>query len=373
MHATDTEHVPQDYEAITQQIRTAVLCDVESFMTEKIADLWKRGNQRFQSMQSKHKESLEKLAQEVSACSEMQRLLEMENEQLRQEVTHLAGKFSRTAPGPGRYRTTEDFADGRPDPPFNLMSESPPYRCAGVESYSVFPEPSKVGQVFPQHIFESPVSMYSPGSKEKADEMTVEGYASGTDASFPFSDIPPFPFFPGPTNSVATPLLLADALGTQTPSRTPISLASSLTSKPGTTKTRNTFSFMLRKADGAQLGLELSHEHQRALRVEAIHPGAVEAWNRQCAGRSSSDKAVFVGDRIVSVNDVSGDSEKMMDECRNKILLKFCIVRERSQSTPPGCTFSFRADASEFVPMQVSTDPSSAVRPDLTHPVLQRV
>jgi len=124
------------------------------------------------------------------------------------------------------------------------------------------------------------------------------------------------------------------------------------------------FSFTLRKADGADLGLNVyHHETDKALQVESVRAdGAVEAWNRQCAGTASADKAVGPGDKIISVNSISGDPQKMLEECRDKLLLRLTFVRgDAAARTPPppqGVNASpatrpstLRAEAATFVPM----------------------
>jgi hypothetical protein len=110
------------------------------------------------------------------------------------------------------------------------------------------------------------------------------------------------------------------------------------------------FSFTLRKADGTDLGLNVSHhEDDKALRVEGVRPeGAVEAWNRQCVGSTASEKAVLPGDRIVSVNGVVNDPAKMLEECRDRQLLKITVVR--GEAAIMNKTPALRADAPEFVP-----------------------
>jgi hypothetical protein len=121
----------------------------------------------------------------------------------------------------------------------------------------------------------------------------------------------------------------------------PVSLAGHLLPTPVC------FSFTLRKADGTDLGLNVSHhEEDKALRVESVRPeGAVEAWNRQCYGSASTEKAIIAGDRIISVNSVGGDPAKMLEECRVKQLLKITVVRGEAPKPT-----SMRAEASEFVP-----------------------
>mmetsp|Transcript_20488 Transcript_20488/g.66279 ORF Transcript_20488/g.66279 Transcript_20488/m.66279 type:complete len:309 (+) Transcript_20488:106-1032(+) len=137
------------------------------------------------------------------------------------------------------------------------------------------------------------------------------------------------------------------------------------------------FNFTLRKANGADLGLNvITIEHQRVLRVESVRAGgAVDAWNRQCAGGSCADKVVHPGDLVINVNGVSFDPPKMLQECRDKQLLRLTILRRdpilcgpplvpmpaKAKGSPPQRTAAaaaaalaaaagLRADASVFVP-----------------------
>lgn len=179
-------------------------------------------------------------------------------------------------------------------------------------------------------------------------------------------------------SDTTTPLSLADALqaGQTTPQqRTPLSLASSLAPAPSPAAALpetaaaapglqtpgagqpKTFSFTIRKADNADLGLNVSHqESDRVLQVEGIRPeGAVEAWNRQCNSGGAKDKAVLPRDRIIQVNEVAYDPEKMLEECRDKQLLRLTIVRggeeaSLQQTALKGSPTVLRADASVFVP-----------------------
>lgn len=123
-----------------------------------------------------------------------------------------------------------------------------------------------------------------------------------------------------------------------------------------------TFSFTLRKADGADLGLSVSQdESEQVLRVEGIkEKGAVEAWNKCNAG---GGKEVLPGDRVVGVNGVAYDPQAMLAECREKQLLRLTVVRGgpagprggTGAAEPPATPKSLppttlRADASVFVP-----------------------
>lgn len=98
------------------------------------------------------------------------------------------------------------------------------------------------------------------------------------------------------------------------------------------------FGFMLRLADGVELGLDVTHGigGERALCVTEVKPGgAIEAWNRQCVGGPSAGKAVMPGDRIVAVNGAS-DPEAMLAECRERQMLRLTVVRGEPDCDIPG-------------------------------------
>mmetsp|Transcript_50018 Transcript_50018/g.116094 ORF Transcript_50018/g.116094 Transcript_50018/m.116094 type:complete len:302 (+) Transcript_50018:87-992(+) len=89
------------------------------------------------------------------------------------------------------------------------------------------------------------------------------------------------------------------------------------------------FGFTLRRADGTGLGLSfMRSDNDRALLVQGVLPnGAIEAWNRQVVGSPNAGKAVVPGDKLVRVNTTSGSCESMVNECRNKLLVKLLFVR----------------------------------------------
>jgi hypothetical protein len=320
-------------ESLFQAIRDMVLQDVDKKVAEKAEELWQKGKQMLSQIQTKQKEKNLKLVEEVAKCHEKQRALEAENEKLKQVLQGLAARFSLL----GQVFTGKDAVTAPTGTPENATS---------MES-TEFTPPQAQGS-----------------ASDSADSV----------AKLP--DVPPWPF-PGQSPSPAAPLSLAEALGTQTPQRTPLSLVNSLTPTPATTEASpstvaggaTTFSFTLRKADGADLGLNVSHEEtDQVLQVEGVRAdGAVEAWNRQCA---SSDKAVVPGDRIISVNNISFDPQKMLEECRDKVLLKLTVVRGDGPVTaappkalPPNKT-TLRADASVFVPMTGAEAPAAGEEPE---------
>eukprot|EP00429_Kryptoperidinium_foliaceum_P011891 CAMPEP_0176044376 /NCGR_PEP_ID=MMETSP0120_2-20121206/22025_1 /TAXON_ID=160619 /ORGANISM="Kryptoperidinium foliaceum, Strain CCMP 1326" /LENGTH=525 /DNA_ID=CAMNT_0017377783 /DNA_START=71 /DNA_END=1648 /DNA_ORIENTATION=- len=93
-----------------------------------------------------------------------------------------------------------------------------------------------------------------------------------------------------------------------------------------------TFTLTLRRADNVPLGLDVRGEPgERCLVVEAIRTGgAVEAWNRLCAGDS---REMRVGDHIMAINGAE-DVDAMHQECLTKHLLRMTVARA-SKANPP--------------------------------------
>lgn len=97
----------------------------------------------------------------------------------------------------------------------------------------------------------------------------------------------------------------------------------------------STFNFMIRKADGVELGLDVEPDcNRKALVVRDVHVGgAVEAWNKQCVGGPAAGKAVCAGDRIVNVNSFT-DADQMLKECRERQLLRIVVMRGGESAVP---------------------------------------
>jgi hypothetical protein len=320
-----------DKDGLINAIRKLVLDEVDEKVQEKAEVMWQKGTQMLTSIQAKHKEKTEGLMNEVTQFRQRQAVLEAENANLKMVLRDLVAKFQILGAMP--------FGGGTPKA-VNVMGAAEGSTLASTTCSNADSPPFLTPQTEVGH--------------------TADGQK--------LPDVPEFPF---PAQSpIAAPLSLAEALGQQTPQRQPLSLASTLTppSTPGEFVLPDPsapvkFSFTLRKADGADLGLNVSHQDTDCmLRVEGVRPeGAVDAWNRQCASSQSApqmlSKEVRSGDYIVSVNNVSGDPVKMLEECRDKQLLKLCIERNRIMPAAVETTAkatTLRAEASVFVPQSAA-------------------
>jgi hypothetical protein len=145
---------------------------------------------------------------------------------------------------------------------------------------------------------------------------------------------------------------LAEALGgARTPDpRTPILLMSSLTPGGASEAQPREFIFTMRKADGADLGLNVTHGGGagQGLKVEGVRAvGAIEAWNRLA---TDPEKVVRAGDMIVEVNGIRNDPVKMLQECKDKLCIKFKVMRLHASSPAPA-----RLPASASPPASIAT------------------
>jgi hypothetical protein len=295
-------------QVLADRIREAVLAELDGRIKVTMDEVFQKGKDMMNKMQQSTNQRVTELQKELMQCREKVNMLEAANLKLVQGRAQLEGCMD----------FAESFAAASPLRPAH---ESPCY-------------------------FQSPLWRPPPGMQELA----------STERD-PLGDIPPFPA----AAAIGSPPQLSLVEALKSPAqRTQLSLAESLRA-PGSTDTCSAansdarakvveFSFTIRKADGMELGLNISHQDgEQMLRVEGVRPdGAVEAWNRQCFGHAA-DKAVRVGDKIVSVNTVSKDPAKMLEECRNKHLLKLSVLR--TVEAESSGTSSLRAGASVFVPM----------------------
>jgi len=305
--------------------------DVDAKVSEKMEEIWLKGRQMMAQAQLQHQQHNEKLAAELTLCLERHRVLEQQNEQIKQVISDLASRVLGTG-----FKAAAACGTS----PGGLKSPASVTTQAGGSSTA-------------------------SASPVRASPETF----SGSEAFGPLPEVPAFPF---PAQQLPAPLSLAEAIAAEPLLKgTPLRLASSLPPTPtmeiaspatGFCSPNGIFSFTLRKADSTELGLNVSSQGT-VLLVEGVRAeGAVDAWNRQCVA-SCSDRAVMRGDRIVSVNAIANDPEMMLAECKNKQLLKFTVVRAHcplpempspaaSPATGRNLT-SLRADASEFVPQSV--------------------
>jgi len=323
-----------DRQALMDDVRRAVLEEIDAKVAGKMKDLWAKGNKMLKQVEQENQQKNAKMLEEIEQCRLKQDSLKAEHEHLKRVLAGMVNHFNMLGAMFGSSQSPKAV------PPMPASVVAGLAAASSANGSSAFTD--------------------APTNSSAASSTTIQDSPSSV-AGGAFPPLPAVPDFPFPllpatatptsANGVAAscpplPLSLAEALGSENgPSPSvPVSLMGSL---PATQKV---FSFTLRKADGTDLGLNVSHhEEDKALRVEGVRPeGAVEAWNRQCIGSIFSEKAVCAGDRIISVNGVTHNPVKMLEECRDKQLLKITVLR--GEAAPAAKPTTLRADASEFVP-----------------------
>jgi len=333
-------------------IRELVLQDVDAKVTEKVDALWARGRQMLCQIQQKHLETTQQLTEEVTRCLEKQQAQEAENERLRQHLHDMATRFSMlghicsgVSLGAVKSGVTEALASGSQGP---VAAET-------QEESGILTPPTSVVALGRDGASSSSCSP-TPPSMSVASLSGAGGHISTTAAAAAGAALPEVPAFPLPSSFPASPepFRVASISGGTAPTVT-ATAAAAMATVGGASDSCCVFNLKLRKADGADLGLNLSHhEHGQVLRIDAVRPdGAVEAWNKQCVGSDGfASKAIQPGDSIIVVNDVAQDAKKMLEECRDKRLLKLTIARGEIADALGSSSklTSLRADATVFVP-----------------------
>jgi len=368
---------------MAKELQERLTQEVDKKVAEKMDEVWQKGKHMMSQAQQKQKEHADQLTAEVSRCLDRQQELEAETVQLKQVIADLSNRLSI----------------------FGLATNTGSNGLPGSTARSCEATPSSKP-------FRAAAGSLSQSQGTPSDLLTpVRG--SDTGESLLSTTLPEVPAFPFPSNPQAhqapqppqpaiapeplllakatapAPLLLSKALSastsvTTTPPKA-LSLANSLLPAAPGLKANSSciFSFTLRKADETDLGLDVSHlENDKVLFVEGVRTeGAVDAWNRQCMGGAFPEKAVMPGDRIFSVNGVTYNPKKMLEECKDQKLLRLSIARgdaplpelpvpptpmspatagnspgQAAIKAPPGLSATtnaattLRPDASEFVP-----------------------
>mmetsp|Transcript_75757 Transcript_75757/g.214150 ORF Transcript_75757/g.214150 Transcript_75757/m.214150 type:complete len:193 (+) Transcript_75757:104-682(+) len=93
---------------------------------------------------------------------------------------------------------------------------------------------------------------------------------------------------------------------------------------PAAPATEHRYEITLDKTAGTRLGMDVgSAKDGKDMVIAGFANGLVEEWNRL-----NPHCMVKVGDRIVQVNDCTGDAEKLIDECKKNMLLRVHLVRD---------------------------------------------
>eukprot|EP00933_Yihiella_yeosuensis_P072058 TRINITY_DN80344_c0_g1_i1.p1 TRINITY_DN80344_c0_g1~~TRINITY_DN80344_c0_g1_i1.p1 ORF type:complete len:373 (+),score=88.34 TRINITY_DN80344_c0_g1_i1:133-1251(+) len=340
-------------------IRESVLREVDAKVSQRVEALWQKGKVMLTQMSQKQAEKADKLAQEVGKLLHKQKQLEQENESLKQVLATVAQRMTALA----------QLGQAVSSDPASSCLNSPASTSALGTAMSSSP-----------HTLGSATTYASEAWDPQSASSTMAGSNLPDVPGFPIPDqqVPDTTFVPTPTAAKAAPLRLSEALpplpstvGAPSPTLTAYQYAMTAEAATGYNPLTHTgvFAFTLRRADGTELGLNVTPNEHNVLVVEGIRQdGAVDAWNRQCVGSAHPEKAVVPRDRIISVNGIYYDTEKMLEECKEKQLLKLTVVRgnvplpepptspaktsadKTSPTTSSSKSTSLNAAAAEFVP-----------------------
>jgi|EP00927_Polykrikos_kofoidii_P009105 hypothetical protein len=435
---------------LRRETADALMEALKMTVAEKVEEIWQRGRRAMNQSQQRQAEQIEKLSAEVSACLERQKQLEDENEQLKQTLAKVTERFSMVGALFGAMPAVAAVPQKTDDALANSKSAGSPPRLGDNSSDDnrTFSTATPGTRRTLSDMFSPPSSL--PRGSTPSDRLPDV-------PAFPFSStqVAVTPATPSPVQqtTVATPLVLSEAVPpsivTQATASSSSASVSTAADKPQTTPTQlslessippisasasaaaaaastgaekdalvhqanqyskhilaagarhhelagGIFSFQLRKADNTELGLTVSHtECDRYLRVEIVRPdGAVESWNRLCVDSGFPEKMVVRGDLIISVNGITQETERMLQECKDKVLLKIVICRgvdehrltvpsspvpstsvatpgaqaktlpctptivEHESAPPLSTNSSLRSDAAVFVPLRSETSVS---------------
>lgn len=375
---------------LVREVTEAVREHIEWSTATAVDQLWTRGQKAMTHLAMQQATQTEHLQGQLAACADSYRQLERENAALRSSLEALMKHLTMVFGGPSHPGMMPQHAQFSPF--YNKAGWEPPKVPGGSREAAEAPRPPKGEAQKPPsptmnwlgglEAMPTGPSPALPPSSVSAPPATAPPPPPA--ATTPESTTPPLPTVaedddedglptipvPLETMTEAAALLESAASGgtgsdPSSPSR-PLLRHGSLPAVPETSAAvalPPTFKLTLRRADNVPLGLEIRcAEDGKCLIVEAVRPGgAVEAWNRQCAGDM---REIRTGDLVVRIND-SEDAEGMRQECLEKHLLRMTVMcgsgrgagapQQSALSASAPLTVSqqslgLRADAVEFVP-----------------------
>jgi len=324
--------------AFARVVHEKVQHELDERVATRLDEMWAKGQQVLLQSHRRQSDATRRLHKELGECRTKQQSLEAQNEQLKQMLQTLTFRLSFLGQVLGSKDGSSEVLDegtlARETSAGSAGSCAPETRSASelsavAGSLSPAPAPA-LPPTLPSCV--QGTSTEAPWLPAAAPISLAEALGGPTlDMAVQLPTIPPLPAVSVPPVS-PMPVAIGSPLG-------------------AVEQCSGTFTFTLRKADGADLGLHVSHQEldpvnanasihgpcsiqdpcrrlAQALHVIEVRPGgAVDAWNRQCAGTACSEKAVKAGDNIISVNMITSDPAKMLEECRDKQLLKLVLVR----------------------------------------------
>eukprot|EP00416_Gambierdiscus_australes_P024914 CAMPEP_0171074496 /NCGR_PEP_ID=MMETSP0766_2-20121228/12176_1 /TAXON_ID=439317 /ORGANISM="Gambierdiscus australes, Strain CAWD 149" /LENGTH=402 /DNA_ID=CAMNT_0011531287 /DNA_START=107 /DNA_END=1315 /DNA_ORIENTATION=- len=334
-------------EALVQEVTARVREHIDKRTNAAVDTLWQRGQKAMRYLEQQQNTQSEHLRGQLEACAESFRSLERENAALRNGLEVLIKRLTTT------FGTPPHLAG---QPPFFAPPPSTPAAPQQPGAATFAPEQHGAGPPKPTaaSVHSDAEDFHTPAPSPQRPSMAEELLHEPT----PAVQLPCVPRFPAGAESaeeaaVSQGVGSTEAASTAPPSR-PLTPLSGTSSQPAALP----FTLTLRRADNVPLGLDVRGDTGDSfLVVEAVRPGgAVEAWNRQCAGDMREIRA---GDRIIAINGAE-DADSMREQCLAKHLLRMTVIRgtgggaEQPVAAPQPLQQSersgLRADASEFVP-----------------------
>lgn len=372
-------------DAIVHEVTEAVREHVERKTTLAVESLWQRGQRAMQHLQQQQATQTEQLQGQLAACAESYRSLERENAVLRSRLEALMKHLTLvmgppphcmpTPPGMTAASPFGGFPPGRATQEFHPPTASPDgsssdqpsggnadgaaATAADTASAAAAAAVAALAAAAAAHpaVAATPVAQSPQTPKAEASQEFMADFGPTT------PQMPSLPAAaddacdPGTSGAAAgaaaivTPSLHegADLAAALTPDATPAAseaqpadaaalLGASLPTSfapvtPVGAHAAPSFTLTLRRADNVPLGLDVRGESGESfLIVDTVRPGgAVEAWNRQCAGDS---REIRQGDRIIMINSAE-DADAMREECLTKHLLKMTVLRGVPSVAPP--------------------------------------
>mmetsp|Transcript_102838 Transcript_102838/g.229689 ORF Transcript_102838/g.229689 Transcript_102838/m.229689 type:complete len:410 (+) Transcript_102838:89-1318(+) len=330
-------------EELVREVTGVVRQHLESKTAAAAESLWQRGQKAMQQLQMQQVQQAEKLQGQLAACRDSYQKLEQENAMLRGGLEALMKHLTLVFGAPPHYMPPQTRSPFFPMPTPAAPAAAPRPSAAQTAVGSSAKPASATGRIDPED-FHTPATSPLPGAVAAAVDELLESPSS------PPPQLPSVPGFPAAAAAAAA-AASASSGGTGSDLVAPV--------KPSASAP--TFTLTLRRAEQVPLGLEVGGDASgTCLVVNKVMPGgAVEAWNRQCAGDTREIRA---GDRIININGAE-DTDSMCVECRTKHLLKMTVLHGSdpalASAAPAGFGLSgnLRADADEFVP-QVSPGPT---------------
>jgi len=267
------EPIEEEKSELAMDIAAAVVekLDIDRKLDERMRELMLRGDRIFRDIQIRQEQSTEALCRSVGMCLESQRAFHEEHQRLLSAVKELATMVVPFTPLGSQALEAQARASAIVEETNTLQKQMEDNRVASAHAMAAAI---------------APVAAHMPAS-------VIQQIAPATAAA---------------VMQTAAAVMQSSAPGSG-----------------------STFSITLRKADDVSLGLKVNPDEEqdpKALIVEAVLPGgAVESWNRQCFGDGSGERVVVAGDRIVRVNGIDQDVQKMLEECTHQRLVKLVIAR----------------------------------------------